>query len=137
MGILLQSFIYSTGWVTLNPVIGAATLNTISILADADFECNYVTGAVRQAGVLVGNWAGDIQINDSGRGRTVFNEAIPFDSIAGDARQPYPFNPPRLFRANSSLVITWTTPVVTATDVAISFHGNKRYIGQAMPLEVV
>jgi hypothetical protein len=133
--ILLQSFIYTTDWLTLNAGIGLATPFTLSILADADFECNYVTGAVRQAGVLVGNWAGSVQVNDSARGRTIFNNPIAFDSIAGDGRQPYPFNPPRLFRANSSLVITLVTPVATATDVCLSFHGNKRFPNGVLPIE--
>ncbi len=133
--ILLQSFVYTTGWVPLNAAIGAATPFTLSILADADFECNYITGAVRQGDVLVANWAGSVQIDDSGRGRTIFNAAVAFDSIAGDGRQPYPFNPPRLFRANSSIVITFTTNVVTAGDVELAFHGNKRYPGEILPLE--
>jgi len=132
---LLQSFVYTTGWVTVAAAIGGATPFTLSILADADFECNYITGAVRQAGVLVGNWAGSVQVNDSGRGRTLFNAALAFDAIAGDGRQPYPFNPPRLLRANSSFVVTFTNNVVTATDCQLAFHGNKRYPGEVLPLE--
>lgn len=133
--VLRQSFIYTTGQFVVPAAIGGAGVFTLSILADADFECNYVTGSVIQAGVLVVNWGGTVQVNDSGRGRTLFNAPLGFDHIAGDGRQPYPFNPPRLFRANSSLVITFTNNVVTATIAELAFHGNKLYPGEKLPIQ--
>ena len=120
-----QAFVYTTGWVKLPITVGGTIDKSLAILADAPFICNYITGQVRQAALLVTTWAGDIQISDSGRGRTLFNSAIPFDAIAGNARQPYPFDPPRLFRMNSTLLITFTTNVTTVGDIQISFHGNK------------
>lgn len=130
---LRQSFVYTTGPVALAAAIGAVGQFTLSILADADFECTYITGTAIQAGLVVANWGGNVQVDDSGRGRTLFNAALAFDAIAGNGRQPYPFNPPRLFRANSSIVITFTNNVATATTAEISFHGNKLYPGEELP----
>lgn len=121
-------FVYTTGWFALPAVIGSATTNTLSISADADFQANYMTLAIRQAGVLVLNWGGSIQANDSGRGRTLFNIPLAADAIAGRSGLPYPFNPARLFRRNSSIIITAVNNVATATDVELAFHGNKLYL---------
>ena len=124
---VLQSFIYTTGWIRLATVAGNAVEFVLTIGADADFKCNYVTCHVRQSNVLVANWAGDIVLNDSGKGRTLSNQAIALDAIAGNGQLPYPFNPPRIFPANSSLVLTITNNVATATDAQVCFHGNKMY----------
>lgn len=124
---VLQSFIYTTGWITLAVVAGNAVEFVLTIGADADFKCNYVTCHVRQANLLVANWAGDIVLNDSGKGRTLSNQAIAVDAIAGNGQLPYPFNPPRIFPANSSMVLTITNNVATATQLQVCFHGNKMY----------
>ena len=121
----LLSFAYATGPIVVPAAVGGAIAANLNILADHDFQCNYITASVIQAGVLVANWAGTIQIEDSAVGRTMFNAAIPLHSVAGSGELPYPFNPPRLFRRNSSVVITLTNNVVTATTVHIVFHGNK------------
>lgn len=128
-----QSFTYTTGWRTLPIIVGNQLQVTLAILADADFECVYLTGGARQAGLLVATWSGLIQIQDSSAGREMFNVAVPFDAIAGTGRQPYPLQPPRRWQANSSIIITWTVPVVTATDVYVAFHGNKLYPEGAGP----
>lgn len=121
----LLYFVYSTPWVVLPAVAGSVTVSVLNILADADFQVNYMTIAVRQANVLVVTWAGDVQIDDSGRGRTLFNIATAVDAFRGTGELPYPFKPPRLFRRNSSVSISFTNNVATVTDVQLSLHGNK------------
>jgi len=112
---------------TLAAAVGAIANSTVSILADANYQANYMTVAVRQVNVLVNNWAGDLQVDDSGVGRTLFNIATCVQAFQGSGSLPYPFNPPRLFARNSSLVVTVVNNVATATDVQVVFHGNKMY----------
>lgn len=124
---LKLTFIYSTGVINLAAAIGAVGNGTVLIGADADFKCNYYTAHVIQAGVLVFNWAGTVIIKDSAVGRDLSNVAIPLEAIRGTGELPYPLNPPRLFSANSSVVVTLTNSVAVATAVHICFHGNKIY----------
>lgn len=124
----LQYFAYSSGWITTLAVAGNAQVGTLNIAADADFQANYMTITIRQAGLSIANFGGDILITDSARGRQLFNVASAIQAFAGNGQLPYPFNPPRLFRKNSSIVIVVTNPALaTATDVQIVFHGNKIY----------
>lgn len=118
-------FVYATPWVTLPAVAGSVTVSILNILADADFQSNYMTIAVQQANVLVLAWAGSVQIDDSGRGRTLFNQAIAVDAFRGTGELPYPFKPPRLFRRNSSVSVSFTNNVATETIVQLALHGNK------------
>lgn len=120
-------FCYSTGWVTMPTVAGTSANATIIIDASADFQMNYMTVHVKQADVTIANYGGTIQVEDSGRGRNFYNTAIPIEAVAGIGQLPYPFNPPRLARRNSSLTITLTTNVITATFVNVVFHGNKLF----------
>lgn len=126
---LLMYFCYSTGWVAMSTTAGNSVNTKIIIDASSDFQINYMTIHVRQSDLLVSSFAGDLQIEDSGRGRTFFNTPVPIDGLAGTGRLPYPFNPPRVARKNSSLTITLTTNVTTATDVNIVLHGNKLFGG--------
>jgi len=121
----LQYFCYSSAWMSLAAAAGATATATLSILADANYQANYMTIAVRQVNVLVANWAGDVQVNDSAVGRDLFNIATCVQAFQGSGSLPYPFNPSRLFAANSSLVITVVNNVATVTDVQVVFHGNK------------
>jgi len=123
----LQYFTYTSAWMALAAAAGAVANATLSILADANFSANYMTVAVTQAGVLVANWAGDLLVNDSGVGRDLSNIASCTYHFQGSGQLPYPFNPPRLFARNSSLVITVVNNVAVATNVQVAFHGNKVY----------
>jgi len=126
----LQYFCYSSPWMALAAAAAAVANSTLAILADADYQANYMTVAVRQANVLVANWAGDLQVDDSAAGRTLFNMATCVQAFQGSGSLPYPFNPPRLFARNSSLVITVVNNVATATDVQVVFHGNKVFASE-------
>jgi len=132
---LYISFIYTSGWQAAAAAVGGVVNFTVSIGADADFRCNYITCSVRQAGLLVANWGGDIIVNDSGKGRTLMNQALALDAIAGTGQLPYHFKPARIFPANSSVVITIINNVVTATDVQVAFHGNKEYPSESPEFE--
>jgi hypothetical protein len=114
-----QFFAYSTPQVALAAAIGATAAATISIAADADFELQEMTYAAEQAGLLVINWAGLVQINDSGAG-------VPINTIAGTGSQPYVLpGYPRLVRANSTLTVTFTNRVATASVVTLVLSGYK------------
>lgn len=126
----LQYFCYTSPWMTLAAAVSAPASSTISILGDANFQANYMTIAVRQVNVLVTNWAGTLQIDDTGAGRNLFSAATCIQAFQGSGSLPYPFNPPRLFVLNSSLVISLVNNVATATDVQVVFHGNKIFASE-------
>ena len=118
-------FCYGSGIMAIPAVIGNSVVSLISIAADAPFEAKYLTISVTQVNLVVTNWGGTIQIDDSAKGRTLFNNAIGVDHIRGNGGLPYAFNPPRLFDQNSSITITVTNNVATATNVEVVLHGNK------------
>ena len=123
--IYLEHFCYSSGLLVVPAAAGGVVNGVVNVAADADFQANYMTIAVTQAGLLVATWGGTILISDSATGKTFSNIAVPVQAYAGSGQLPYPFNPPRIFRGNSSVTITLTNNVVTATWAQIVFHGNK------------
>lgn len=125
MEINRQTYCYTTGWVALAAAIGATGQATFTIPTDEDFECKYLMGVVTQAGVIVLNWAGTIQITTAGTLNTMFFAPVPFDSICGNARNPFPLDPPRLFKGRSTTVFDFVNPVATATSVSVTLYGNK------------
>jgi hypothetical protein len=126
------SFIYATDQISLAASATDVQTKTLGIQADAEFECNYITAHVVQGDVLVTSWAGTVQITDNATGRTLFDRDIILDAIAGSGQLPYPFNPPHVFKANSTLTIKLSNNVATATKVQICFHGNKIYPDNAI-----
>ena len=120
-----EYFNYNTGYLVLGAAIGATITAVLNISNDADYQGKYITITVLQAGLVVLNWGGEVQINDSGPGRLLFNQPIPVDAIRGNGELPYAFDPPRLFKRNSSIEITFTNNVATATNVALVLHGAK------------
>jgi len=124
--VYLEHFCYSTGAIVLAAIAGNVNAATINIGADADFQANYMTLTALQAGLVVVNWGGLVLINDTAVGKTFSNIAIAGDALRGTGGLPYPFNPPRLFRGNSSITITVTnSAAAVATTVEVVFHGNK------------
>lgn len=119
------TFFYTSGLSTSMTAVGGSVGLVISILADAEFLCKYITCGVLQAGVLVQNWGGTIQINDSASGRSLFNSPALISHILGDGRLPYPLSPPRIFARNSTITIDLVSNVVTPTTVALCLHGVK------------
>lgn len=126
-----ENFIYTTGWSDPIAAIGAAAQMNITVAADASFKAYYLTIAVRQGAVgtelLVVNWAGDVNLNDSAIGKTLMNVPVPVDSLAGNGPWPYNLTPPRIFAARSTIVVTFTSNVATRTECNLSLHGSKLY----------
>lgn len=118
-----KHFSYSTGPVVV-PANGTAT-GIITIDADADFECRFFEGSAIQAGVLIFNWAGTILITDSALSFGLSNVAITFDAIAGNGRQPYPLEPAKRIKKNSSLTFAFNDPSGVQTTVYFVLSGNK------------
>jgi len=126
-----ESFYYTTGWSDPLVGVGAAVNQQISIAADVPFKAYYYTVAVRQgvagAELLVFTFAGDVQINDTQVGKSLFNIAAPIVSISGDGQLPYNLAPPRIFNSNTVIVFLTTSNVGTRTQVNYTLHGAKLY----------
>jgi len=123
--IVKQFFAYSTGQVAVAGVVGTTAADTIIIGADAPFELQYLAFSVEQASLLIFNWAGLVQIDDSGAGRTFFDQPVPINCIAGTGAQPFVMLTPRLVQANSSLTVTFTNRVAVASLVDLVLIGYK------------
>lgn len=126
-----ENFFYTTGWSDPMTAIAQTVNSQIEIASDSLFKAYYYTVAVRQgvagAEVLVVNWAGDIQINDSSIGKNFFNTPGPINGIQGDGQFPYNLAPPRIFASQSTLVISFTSNVATRTEVNLMIHGAKLF----------
>lgn len=126
-----EAFYYSTGWSDPMTGVGMAVNQQINIASDANFKAYYYTVAVRQgnagAEVLVLAFAGDVQINDTQVGKSLFNIASPVVAIAGNGQLPYNLAPPRIFASNSVLVFVTTSNVLTRTQVNYTLHGAKLF----------
>lgn len=121
-------FSYTTGPVACPGVIGTPTTVIINIGADADFVCTSITGLAVQA-TIPAVWAGTVQIDDSGVGRTFFSAAVPFQSIAGTGQLPFVLEHPRFISRNSSLTITFNQVQAVATTVHLTLNGYKKVEG--------
>ncbi len=126
-----ENFVYSTGWSPQLIVAGQAVEMDITISSDADFKAYYLTLQVRQGAIgtelIVANWAGDVNINDSSIGKDLMNVPIPAAALNGDGQWPYNLSPPRIFAAISTIIVGFTTNVATRTEVNLSLHGAKLY----------
>lgn len=119
-----RMFAYTTGPIAAGAVIGGAVTTVLNILADADFICQSITGIAIQAALPV-RWAGLVQIDDSGVGRTFFSAATPFENVTGTGQLPFVLPDPRLVRRNSTLTITFTQAIAIATTVHLTLNGYK------------
>jgi hypothetical protein len=120
-----QQFLYTSGAIALAAAAGAVANGIISIAADYNYELDYITTMVTQAGVIVLNWAGTISIAWTGTGESISNAAVPVDAFAGNGGLPYILPQPRELKANTSCTITLGNPVAVATVVTVVFHGSK------------
>lgn len=126
-----ENFLYSTGWSPIMAAAGAVVAAQINIAADAPFKNYYITIHVRQGvedcELLVANWAGEIQINDSQVGKNMCNIAVPVDALAGNGQLPYNLAPPRIWAGNATVLFTITSNVATRTEVCVVLHGAKLF----------
>lgn len=122
-----EGFFFTTGWCIAIAAVGGTSTSTILIAADAPFLVYRISGHVRQANVLVTNFAGDVQINESQINRNMFNVPAAMDLFVAPGAPPYDMTPPRLFAANTTLIVTFTSNVATSTQCEITLHGAKLY----------
>lgn len=120
-------FFYSTGYVALAAAIGATAQTTLQITNDADFYIKWITAQVEVGGVIVANFSGTVQIEDTGISQNFFNVPIAVEAIRGNGQNPYPVAPPRKINANTSLIFYFTNRAATATNVQITLHGYKQW----------
>lgn len=121
----LHYFVYSSKLVTLPIIAGNTIATNILISNDAPFAINYITATVLQADVVVANWGGLIQIEDSSPNRKIFSEPITLNAILGNGQLPYQLQPSKIQNANSTLQITYTQNVITPTKIQLHLHGHK------------
>lgn len=125
----IQNSKYLLYYVFSTPPIAFAAAGTlpgnITIDGSADFRANYMTIIVTQANLVVLNWGGTIQVDETGKGRTLFDRPQLVEALRGVGQLPYRFEPPRLFRRNTTITVTLVNPVATATTVQVAFHGHK------------
>lgn len=120
-------FIYSSGFSGAVAASGGTTSVSIAIDSQTDFECRYITLAIRQANVIVSTFGGTLTIQFSGSGMLMQNAGIPTDALLGTGQRPYYLVPPQIFTANGTITATLTSNVATSTDFCIAFHGNKLF----------
>lgn len=120
-------FIYSSGFSAAVAAAAGTTSVTVSIDSQTDFECRYITLAIRQANLIVSTFGGTLAIQFSGSGMLLQNAAIPTDALLGTGQRPYYLVPPQIFTANGTITVTLTSNVATSTDFCIAFHGNKLF----------
>ena len=126
-----ENFFYSTGWSDPMTAIAQTVNSQIEIASDSVFKAYYFTLAVRQGAagseLLVVNWAGDVQINDSSIGKNFFNVPTPVLAIQGNGELPYNVAPPRIFASQVTMVIAFTSNVATRTEAHLTIHGAKLF----------
>lgn len=72
-----------------------------------------------------------VQMNDSGSTRNLFNIAAPVGAIAGDGKRPGRLIRPRIFRALSNVVFTFTSlePSVVYAHLYLLLWGYRKFSG--------
>lgn len=116
---------------------GAQGTDNVQIEADANFYWTKTSAfgliaddapTVAPAGVIP---SVTVQINDTGSGRNLFNEAVPLSAIGGQAGLPFVLDYPRLVMRNSTLQFTFTniSDNTTYSDVYLTLLGFKVYPG--------
>jgi hypothetical protein len=126
-------FWYAARVTGLNTVTPNGT-SIINIDADSDFLCVAFSYQADIAGALVTDSTNviplvNVQINDTGSGKSLSNIPVPLPSIAGSGQLPYRFNRPRVFQSNATVQLNWQAYQVAGTTYSITFvmHGIKVY----------
>lgn len=125
MPIVYEQFIYATPPIALLAAVGAVGAGNILVTSDADYQVNYITIDVQQAALVVANWGGTILLTSSDSNKAWMNVAIPVDSIRGTGQMPYVLQIPKLVKANTTVTVTVTNNIATATNVVLVLHGYK------------
>ena len=106
----------------------------ISLDSDSDFYCiatsyqaDIAGAALTESGNLIP--LVNVQVTDTGSGKALMNTPIPIGALAGDGKRPYRLARPRVFLANATLQLAFTSYVAAGTTYNITFvlHGYKVY----------
>lgn len=120
-------FIYTTEFGPPMAAVGAAQVLPIRFATEADFKAYRILIGVRQADVMVLNFAGTIQMRDEQVGRDLFSNPMPIASLQGTGERPHDLAPPRVFNKGTTVLVTLTSNVVTSTKICVSFEGAFLY----------
>lgn len=120
-----EVFYYSSGPSAAMAAVGATATVNIQIAGDAPFVVNKIHLMVTQASLVVGNWGGTVNIDFSNAGISLSNVAFPADLLTPIGRPVFTLDYPAQLAANTVLVITFTSPVVTATVCNLTLIGAK------------
>lgn len=106
----------------------------INIDADSDFYCVALSYQADIAGAALTEATNlipliNLQIQDTGSGKSLSNIPIPVTSFAGDGKHPYRFVRPRVFLSNATVQLNWTSYVAAGTiyNITLVMHGYKVY----------
>jgi hypothetical protein len=122
-----ENYWFTTGWTVAVAAINGTTVGQILLSGDADFKCYYISLSVRQAGLLVLTFAGDVQADEAQTGKNLSPLPIPVDALIGNGNLPYILPVPRLFSGNTTVRFTFTSNVATSTQFNVVLHGTKLY----------
>lgn len=110
---------------------GAAIIN---IDADSDFYCVALS---YQANIAAAALTEDtnviplinLQITDTGSGKSLMNTPLPIGAFMGDGKRPYRLARPRVFMRNATIQLAFTSFVAAGTiyQIQVVFHGYKIY----------
>ena len=127
-------------WYTHTPISTLSSLAVtatafINLDADSDFYCVGLTYAASIADAALTESTNvlplvRLQITDTGSGKALMNSPIAMYAFLGDGKRPYRLVRPRVFLANATIQLSYTSFVAagtTYTDVQVVFHGYKVY----------
>lgn len=116
--------------------IAAGAQQTVNISIEADSDFTWIKSTVFAA--LAGAAQTDatavlpqatVQVQDSGSGRLLQNIAIPVSSIAGNGQLPFVLPIPRVFKARSTISLTFAniSAAETYTNLRFALIGFKTF----------
>ena len=127
-------------WYTHTAVSGLSSVaptatQFINLDADSDFYCVALSYAASIADAVLTESTNvlplvRVQITDTSTGKALMNSPLPLYAMMGDGKRPYRLARPRVFLANGTIQLAFTSFVAAATtysDLQIIFHGYKVY----------
>ena len=107
----------------------------INLDADSDFYCVALSYAASIADAALTESSNvlplvRLQITDTGSGKALMNSPLALYALMGDGKRPYRLVRPRVFLANATIQLSFTSFVAagtTYTDLQVVFHGYKVY----------
>jgi len=112
---------------------GANATDTINIQADSDFILQKLTFVADVAAAAQTDSSRvlpliTVQLTDTGSGRQIFSDPVPIPAIFGRGELPFILPNPRLFRANTTIAISYSNYDAALTyQIFLQFVGMKIY----------